>query len=176
MRWLKSVFASRFNRFRKENGRLFQGRFKSLLVESFDRLSRLCHYIHLNPVRAGICGLAELKDYRFGSYRYLRKRHKRPRSLNLETCLDGAGGLKDSSAGWKKYDAYLEWLLEEEPARKSLLFDKMSRGWALGIKQFKESLLKDEKQLAAAIKLGVNHAREAREIAWKVRLKAALNY
>lgn len=113
MWWLQSVFASRFNRFRKENGRLFQGRFKSVLVEDFDRLSWLCHYIHLNPVRTAIWKVTELKDYRSGSHWYLRNRRKRPQSLDLETCLGGAGGLKDSRAGWKKYDAYLEWLGEE---------------------------------------------------------------
>src|SRR5690554_3673765 len=29
MRWLQSTFANRFNRFRKENGHVFQGRYKA---------------------------------------------------------------------------------------------------------------------------------------------------
>jgi hypothetical protein len=33
MRWLQATFANRFNRYRKESGHLFQGRFKSLVVE-----------------------------------------------------------------------------------------------------------------------------------------------
>ncbi len=33
MRWLQATFAMRFNKYRKERGHLFQGRFKSLLVE-----------------------------------------------------------------------------------------------------------------------------------------------
>jgi len=32
MRWLQATFANRFNRYRKESGHLFQGRFKSLVV------------------------------------------------------------------------------------------------------------------------------------------------
>jgi hypothetical protein len=32
---------------------LFAGRYKSLLVEPGAPLGQLCHYIHLNPVRAG---------------------------------------------------------------------------------------------------------------------------
>jgi len=40
MRWLQSSFATRFNRFRKENGHVFQGRFKSLVVEDSERLER----------------------------------------------------------------------------------------------------------------------------------------
>ena len=30
MKWLQSVFATRFNRFRKESGHVFQGRYKAL--------------------------------------------------------------------------------------------------------------------------------------------------
>ena len=33
MKWLQGVFAARYNRFRKERGALFQGRFKSILLE-----------------------------------------------------------------------------------------------------------------------------------------------
>ncbi|MGH9818223.1 MAG: transposase, partial [Candidatus Acidiferrales bacterium] len=67
MRWLQATFASRFNRLRKESGRLFQGRFKSLAVEDLQRLSWLCHYIHLNPVRAKICRVEQLRDQRWSS-------------------------------------------------------------------------------------------------------------
>jgi len=72
MRWLQSVFANRFNRFRKERGHLFQGRFESLLVGDWDRLAWLCHYIDLNPARAGVCGIGGLKGYAFSSYWHLR--------------------------------------------------------------------------------------------------------
>jgi len=63
LRWLQATFANRFNRFRKETGRLFQGRFKSLVVEHGERLAWLCHYIHLNPVRSGLCPLEQLGEY-----------------------------------------------------------------------------------------------------------------
>jgi len=33
MQWLQSTFANRFNKLRGEHGHLFQGRYKSLLVE-----------------------------------------------------------------------------------------------------------------------------------------------
>jgi putative transposase len=56
MKWLQGVFATRYNRLRKERGALFQGRFKSILLEE-DRLGALCSYIHLNPVRARISAL-----------------------------------------------------------------------------------------------------------------------
>ena len=53
MRWLQSTFANRFNRFRKESGHVFKGRYKAILLDD-DALGAVCHYIHLNPVRAGI--------------------------------------------------------------------------------------------------------------------------
>ena len=51
MRWLQSTFSNRFNRFRGEQGHVFQGRYKALLIEP-DGLGPVAHYIHLNPVRA----------------------------------------------------------------------------------------------------------------------------
>jgi hypothetical protein len=36
MQWLRSTFANRFNKLRGEQGHLFQGKFKSLLVEDGD--------------------------------------------------------------------------------------------------------------------------------------------
>lgn len=59
MRWLQSTFANRFNRFRGEHGHVFQGRYKALLIEP-EGLGAVAHYIHLNPVQAGIVPVARL--------------------------------------------------------------------------------------------------------------------
>lgn len=47
-------YAGSFNRRHRRYGHLFQGRFKSILVEEEPYLLELVRYIHLNPVRAGI--------------------------------------------------------------------------------------------------------------------------
>ena len=96
MRWLQSVFAARYNHFRKGTGRIFQGRFKSIVVENQYRMDRLSHYIHLNPVRAGICDVAGLRDYGFSSYAQLWNRKTRPSFLEVGSFLEAAGGLVDS--------------------------------------------------------------------------------
>ena len=57
------------------------------------------HYIHLNPVRGGLWPMAGLSDYRWSSYWYLAQKKQRPLFLNLQTCLAGAGNLKDTPAG-----------------------------------------------------------------------------
>ncbi len=174
MRWLQSVFANRFNRFRKEHGHLFQGRFKSILVEDWDRLAWLCHYIHLNPVRAGVCDMKGLKTYRFSSYWNLRKTKTRSSFMKFEAFLEGAGGLKDTPAGRAKYEQYLEWLGQDDQTQKNAAFEKMSKGWALGSKQFKKAIIDEEKSRLAQIELGSKDYAELKEEMWASELDRCL--
>jgi len=51
------------NHKRKSVGHLFQGRFKSILVEVDSYLLELIRYIHLNPVRAGIAESADQYEW-----------------------------------------------------------------------------------------------------------------
>ena len=67
IQWLNVSYAAYFNRKRQRSGHLFQGRFKSVLVEQDEYLKHLSRYIHLNPVRAKVVeGPAE---YPWSSYR-----------------------------------------------------------------------------------------------------------
>lgn len=58
-RWV-GPYASAFNRRHHRSGHLFQNRFKSIVVEEEPYLLALVRYIHLNPVRAGLCTIDEL--------------------------------------------------------------------------------------------------------------------
>jgi len=174
MRWLQSTFANRFNRFRREQGHVFQGRYKALVVESSEGLGAVAHYIHLNPVRAKIVPVERLAEYRESSFAALMAPKQRPKGLRVETFLQAAGELADTAAGRRKYASYLAWLAENEPAQKQLNFESMSKGWALGGTAFKLSLLK-----AHQAQLGHSHprealTREARELLWKEALSTAL--
>lgn len=60
-------FTRYINRHYKRVGHLFQGRFKSVLVDDDDYLKELIRYIHLNPVRAG--GVADPQYYVWSSHR-----------------------------------------------------------------------------------------------------------
>jgi putative transposase len=64
---VNSAYTTYFNRKRKRAGHLFQGRYKSILIEKDRYLLELSRYLHLNPVRAGITGKPE--DYPHSSYR-----------------------------------------------------------------------------------------------------------
>lgn len=80
MKWLHSMYATRFNRRYGFVGHAFDSRFASRAVETEEHLFRALRYIALNPVMAGLCGdpgewrwssfagtAAEGREYRFVS-------------------------------------------------------------------------------------------------------------
>ncbi len=67
MHWLNSTYAGWFNHRHGRCGHLFQGRFKSFLIERETYLREVLRYLVLNPVRAGMVTLPE--NYRWSSYR-----------------------------------------------------------------------------------------------------------
>jgi putative transposase len=174
MQWLQATFANRFNRLRGERGHLFQGRYKALLVEEGSALGQVCHYIHLNPVRAGIVPLARLGEFRHSSYWYLSRPKARPAFLNLQTALAEAGGLADTPAGRRGYADYLAWQAASGPAGRNSAYVPLSQGWALGTKEFKAALIKDHALAASARAWEGVGAREIREQHWEERLAACL--
>lgn len=56
-----------FNTKYQRVGPLFQGRFKSVLVESTEQLMHLSRYIHLNPVVSAVISEKDLMSYEFSS-------------------------------------------------------------------------------------------------------------
>ncbi len=54
MRQLNGVYTQATNRRHRRSGHLFQGRFKSILVDRDNYLLELSRYVVLNPVRAGL--------------------------------------------------------------------------------------------------------------------------
>ena len=53
MRHFNISYTSYFNRRHKRAGHLYQGRYKSIVVDRDEYLSVLSRYIHLNPIRIG---------------------------------------------------------------------------------------------------------------------------
>lgn len=66
MRQLGGIYTQKFNRRHNQVGHVFQGRYKSILVEKYNYLLELCRYIVLNPVRARL--VASPADYPWSSY------------------------------------------------------------------------------------------------------------
>lgn len=66
MRHINGVYTQQFNRCHHRAGHLFQGRFKSIIVDRDAYLLELCRYVVLNPVRAGMVERPE--EYVWSSY------------------------------------------------------------------------------------------------------------
>jgi len=174
MRWLQGTFALRFNRFRGERGHLFQGRYKSLLVDPADGLGALCHYIHLNPVRAHLCAVTGLKRYRWTSMHWLCGHSRAPAWYDPLPALVHAGGLKNTAGDVQRYLQYLAWLAEDEPARKQQRFATMSQGWIIGGNQFTREAFKEHRELAGRGMQLAEALQLAREAIWAEALQEEL--
>lgn len=174
MQWLQATFANRFNKLRSERGHLFQGRYKALLVEEGEALAQVCHYIHLNPMRAGLVEAAQLRDYRYSSYWYLWQPKARPSCFQPQYTLQIVGGLTDAPTGWRSYADYLAWQATDGPVGKSKAYVNLSQGWALGTTGFKAALRADHAMTADARAWTQEGARELREARWEELLQRGL--
>lgn len=73
MQHLSFRYTRYINRKYKRKGHLFQGRFKSILVDDDEYLKELIRYIHLNPVRAKL--VSDPRQYFWSSHRaYLEEK------------------------------------------------------------------------------------------------------
>ena len=72
MQYINACYTGYYNKKNRHLGHLFQGRYKSIIVDKDNYLLELSRYIHLNPVRAGMVKSPE--EYRWSSYSsYIRK-------------------------------------------------------------------------------------------------------
>lgn len=174
MQWLESTFANRFNRLRDERGHLFQSRYKALLVEPGDALGHVCHYIHLNPVRAGLVSVGELASHRHTSCWHLHRPDQRPPFLRVDAALTAAGELPDTCIGWSAYADFLAWQAAEGPAGRNPSYVSMSRGWAIGSDDFKCTLLSAPVVTTESQVWNRYGPEEARMLRWQAALTDAL--
>jgi len=177
MKWLQGTFATRFNRFHGEAGRPFQGRYKALVVEPGSAFGQVCHYIHLNPVRAGVVAASAVLDFQRSSLpKFVGK--QRPAWLDPVTVLMESGALPDDRHGWQRYVRYLEFLATDELAGRELVAAKMSRGWCIGSAGFRRDVREDARRRGADLERarfeGLEPAAVAdeRQAIWEERLKA----
>jgi putative transposase len=123
MHALQSAFANKHKVFRGEVGHVFQSRFGCAHYPAGPLAARKIDYVHLNPVRANIVTLEGLRDYRWTSYRTLRRPDQRG-DLTLGLALSSMHGLRDDPAGWDAYEERLRFVLatDERPATDEELF------------------------------------------------------
>lgn len=104
MQWFGVTFTKRYNVRHQRWGHLFQGRFKSILVQDDAYMFRLSCYIHRNPLRAGI--VPRLKDYQWSSYRSYAYGAPSPTWLTTSLILGGMNKNNPHKDYRKRVQAY----------------------------------------------------------------------
>jgi putative transposase len=99
MHWLTTAYTVYFNRRQQRAGHLFQGRYKSIVVEAEGYLLSLSRYVHLNPVRGMRMGRGDplerrerLRSWRWSSYRGYSGLAKAEPWVTQERVLGEIGG------------------------------------------------------------------------------------
>jgi putative transposase len=133
MHWLNSEYARIFNKRYKRVGHLFQGRYKSILIDEQNYLDEVRRYTVLNPVRAGmVTGPAE---YRWSSYRAHAGLDPIPEWLYSEWLFD----LHPEPA--KCHEMYREYVLAKLATNESI-WDKLTGQIYLGSAEWVERMRK----------------------------------
>ena len=127
MHWLGTTYTTLFNLTNVQTGHLFQGRFKSLLVENEAYLLQLSYYIHRNPLRAGLVN--RLIDYPWSSYPIYAYHRRAPNWLETNLILSQFGSDEDV------YSRYREKVQNYAKEQKNVLED-IKHGVICGSKDF----------------------------------------
>jgi putative transposase len=99
---LDGGYASLFNQLHEREGSLYQGRFKSVLIENESHSWELSRYVHLNPCRAHLVSDPFL--YSWSSYRYFLDSRKSPDWLDWKTVLaEFAGTEAGARLAYKRF-------------------------------------------------------------------------
>lgn len=112
MQALLTSFTSLKNHSEKTSGHLFQGRYKSLIVEDKAYGMALCRYIHLNPIRTKeftesslIIKRNALRKFKWSSYPILLGLKKAPEWIDTKGNYPWLGSIKEKQ---KKYAIFVE--------------------------------------------------------------------
>jgi REP element-mobilizing transposase RayT len=174
MRWLQGTFGIRFNAFRRERGHVFQARYKSLIIEEGRPLLGLVNYIHLNPVRAGMVPLQELRQYAASSYPKFFDANPRP-PLVRERFLS-ALEFPDTANGMTRYAEHLELAEEADAERYDELSRRYCRGWAVASEEYRQGLKKRYADLMEPAGWGGAEVAEMREEKWRRVLEILMRH
>ena len=147
MKWMLGVYSQAWNLRRQRHGHVFQGRYKSVVVNGEESdgsyFKIVADYIHLNPVRSGWVGGAtgkRLRSWRWSSFPTYAG-GKAPEWLETTRMLR-AFRLSEDKAGGMAYGAYLEARARDpKTAANDASLAELRRGWYLGEKGFGERVL-----------------------------------
>lgn len=130
MQWIQTAYSVYYNRSHRRSGHLFQGRYKSVLVENESYWHILSLYIHLNPIRASM--VRKLSEHKWSSYHDYVNVKKRNTWVNSEAVLEGiCSNKQDSRKEYRK-------LIREVSGKESDFLEEIKYGLILGSDKFVE--------------------------------------
>jgi REP element-mobilizing transposase RayT len=89
MRHINGIYTQRYNRLYRNDGQLFRGRYKAIVVDADSYLLELVRYIHRNPIRANI--VKNVDDYKWSSHKGYLSKSKEWNWLNKDFVLEMLG-------------------------------------------------------------------------------------
>ena len=130
MHWFGTTYTQKYNWRHSRNGHLFQGRYKSIIVQNDAYMLRLSCYIHRNPLRAGI--VKRLADYPWSSYLPYAYGHTAPMWLKTKMILS-------QFKNQNKHRKYREKVQTYAGEMKNL-WEDLQHGFLLGSNKFVEKI------------------------------------
>jgi REP element-mobilizing transposase RayT len=124
IQWLGVTYSVRFNHRHQRSGHLFQGRFKSFIVENEQYFLSLALYIHGNPQRAGIA--ANVDDYPWSSFWAYKEKKSNWPWLTTDLLLGMFGGSR------RRFLRYQETFL----AKPNTILQNLRHGLYFGSEKF----------------------------------------
>ncbi len=132
MRQLNGVYTQLFNKLHGRAGHLFQGRYKSILIQKDSHLLEVCRYVVLNPVRAKMVDAPEA--WKWSSYRATVGREGAHPCLTTDWVLGQFSGKRGKAE--KEYKQFVHWGIG-----KQTIWTEVRGQIILGEEEFADKLL-----------------------------------
>lgn len=147
MQWIGRHYVPYFNKRYSRIGTLWQGRYRTSVIDTERYFMACSRYIELNPVRAGLCHAPE--EYAWSSYRH----HVglQPDTLITDHALYWSLG----NTPFEREANYRKMVQETvSNAETEMLKSVLMRGWALGSEHFKQELARQVQRRVSPAKRG----------------------
>ena len=147
MQRLNSNYARYFNKKTKRNGVVFYRRYASAVIQEKTSLTEVIRYVHLNPVRCGLCALDELDNYQWSGHQTILNR-------DTDGILDMAGilGQFDGPDSMRTYRGFVKSSKEEgatinklRTAHKGGQYFEDPGCWIIGNEPFTRSIINKDR-------------------------------
>ncbi len=160
MRHVNGVYTLRFNRKHGQDGPLFRGRFRALIVDADSYLLQVIRYIHLNPVEAKI--VEDPGEYPWSSHGNFLKSRGVPNWLIVDELLR-----LFSSQRRQARKLYLSFIHQGSNPELVRFYKRKHLGWILGGEDFIDSM----KQVVANQEMDGIEIPQSRKIRGEVLLE-----